>query len=432
MGDAADALGRGDHDAAIRHLNAAVANLTPQSLIRSGITNDDDHIAAKQSMDAVHRHVLKVKDLRDGYTAGPGAGRAGPALANQPNEYDDDGSLFNALKDYLTPDELEVYRVHGQDALMEYLQSKAEAGKLTSRPDPNPAVVSANAYGADPGTAYEYAGGTPGYGSGYPGDAAEFAAARASARVYEDSQPLARRAEDRLAVALGRIGNGTYTPSIQERALGFAAETAPADDIAPVFACSCGAGIGPNHLSDCSSIWTPDDATALLLDAYRATAAAPAADARSRIYESQHSGELMTLTGHMEHLAGQRLRRDSLFEDGQPRPEVAAPHREHVFSDYDDPAARPQPFGWSTRETAAAAAAQMGLATGSAARERDRYAAQRDSAIARQALSRPARLPHPDFGETTRERAQRLKSGVSPVPYGDDPVMGSLPAYAAG
>ena len=63
--DAAHALDRGDHDAAIRHLNAGIANLTPQSLLRHGFTNDEDHIAAKASMDAVHRHLLLTKDIQE-------------------------------------------------------------------------------------------------------------------------------------------------------------------------------------------------------------------------------------------------------------------------------------------------------------------------------------------------------------------------------
>ncbi len=63
--DAAHALDRGDHDAAIRHLNAGIANLTPQSLLRHGFTNDADHIQAKISMDDIHRHLLLVKDIQE-------------------------------------------------------------------------------------------------------------------------------------------------------------------------------------------------------------------------------------------------------------------------------------------------------------------------------------------------------------------------------
>jgi hypothetical protein len=63
--DAAHALDRGDHDAAIRHLNAGIANLTPQSMIRHGFTNDADHIQAKISMDDIHRHLLLVKDIQE-------------------------------------------------------------------------------------------------------------------------------------------------------------------------------------------------------------------------------------------------------------------------------------------------------------------------------------------------------------------------------
>lgn len=65
INDAARALDRGQTDAANRHLTAAVGNLTPQSLRRHGLLADDQHDAAKRSMDAVHRHMLLIKDIAD-------------------------------------------------------------------------------------------------------------------------------------------------------------------------------------------------------------------------------------------------------------------------------------------------------------------------------------------------------------------------------
>jgi hypothetical protein len=63
--DAAAALDRNQPQAAVRHLNAAIGNMTPQSLRRHGLLTDDQHDAAKQSMDAINRHLLLVKDIQD-------------------------------------------------------------------------------------------------------------------------------------------------------------------------------------------------------------------------------------------------------------------------------------------------------------------------------------------------------------------------------
>jgi uncharacterized protein YoaH (UPF0181 family) len=63
--DAAAALDRNQPEGAVRHLNAAIGNMTPQSLRRHGLLTDDHHDAAKRSMDAIHRHLLLVKDVQD-------------------------------------------------------------------------------------------------------------------------------------------------------------------------------------------------------------------------------------------------------------------------------------------------------------------------------------------------------------------------------
>jgi hypothetical protein len=63
--DAADALERNQPEGAARHLNAAIGNMTPQSLRRHGLLTDEHHDAAKRSMDAIHRHLLLVKDVQD-------------------------------------------------------------------------------------------------------------------------------------------------------------------------------------------------------------------------------------------------------------------------------------------------------------------------------------------------------------------------------
>jgi len=63
--DAANALEDGNHEGAQRHLTAAIGNMTPQSLRRHGMLDDASHNMAKSNMDAVHRHLLLVKDIAD-------------------------------------------------------------------------------------------------------------------------------------------------------------------------------------------------------------------------------------------------------------------------------------------------------------------------------------------------------------------------------
>lgn len=63
--DAARVLEAGNEEAAQRHLRAAAFTLSPQSLMRHGLHTDDAHIAARQSMHGVHRHLLLVKDIVD-------------------------------------------------------------------------------------------------------------------------------------------------------------------------------------------------------------------------------------------------------------------------------------------------------------------------------------------------------------------------------
>ena len=63
--DAARMLRSGNEEAAQRHLRAAIFSLTPQSLMRQGVHDDTGHIAARQAMHGVHRHLLLVKDIVD-------------------------------------------------------------------------------------------------------------------------------------------------------------------------------------------------------------------------------------------------------------------------------------------------------------------------------------------------------------------------------
>ncbi len=63
--DAATMLDLGQHDGARRHLNAAIASLSPLQIRRMGLSHDEDHQDAKLFMDQAHRHLLLVKDHED-------------------------------------------------------------------------------------------------------------------------------------------------------------------------------------------------------------------------------------------------------------------------------------------------------------------------------------------------------------------------------
>jgi hypothetical protein len=63
--DAAQAMERGNPDGAIRHLEAGMNVLTPMSLYRHGVTDDDGHALAKLHMDAMNRHTLLIRDFKD-------------------------------------------------------------------------------------------------------------------------------------------------------------------------------------------------------------------------------------------------------------------------------------------------------------------------------------------------------------------------------
>src|SRR5580700_6260237 len=63
--DAARMLRAGNEEAAQRHLRAAMFSLTPQSLMRNGVHDDSGHLAARDAMHRVHRHLLLVKDIAD-------------------------------------------------------------------------------------------------------------------------------------------------------------------------------------------------------------------------------------------------------------------------------------------------------------------------------------------------------------------------------
>lgn len=63
--DAAAALDRGNPQGAKRHLQAAMHTLAPGSLYRHGITDDQSHAIARQNVNKINRHLLRVSDVQD-------------------------------------------------------------------------------------------------------------------------------------------------------------------------------------------------------------------------------------------------------------------------------------------------------------------------------------------------------------------------------
>lgn len=81
--DAANALEQGNHDGAKRHLQSAMHTMTPNSMMRHGVLDDDGHSKAKVNMDLINRHYLLVRDLEDAHAHNE-ALRATPATFTQP------------------------------------------------------------------------------------------------------------------------------------------------------------------------------------------------------------------------------------------------------------------------------------------------------------------------------------------------------------
>ena len=81
--DAARALSSGNHAGAKRHLMAAMHTMTPTSLMRHGVLDDDGHSKGKVAMDLINRHHLLVSDLED--AEAHNANRVTPATFTQPS-----------------------------------------------------------------------------------------------------------------------------------------------------------------------------------------------------------------------------------------------------------------------------------------------------------------------------------------------------------
>ena len=295
-----------------------------------------------------------------------------------------------------------------------------------------------------------YASGGSAYGLADAREAIDLAHFRDATRVAEDREPQPRRTQDRLDRAYDRISRGTYEPT--RGALEFAGSTAsdaastlarqrwdrlrrdedPSAQVTMGVICGVPDELGrcgePYHSPGCASLATPDIASALAdSGAYSRIADRPHLDADGRTWASQW-GDPLSLTGHLEAAAGQRLAGASLFESGEGPRELLQPYRPAVFGDIDDPDAVPGPFSPGTQRTAAALAAQAGIAVRTA--DEVRASARADLDYRQAALARRGvRLAQP---ESTRDRAQRHHRPTRPVPFGGELLNGELGAFEAG
>jgi hypothetical protein len=262
-------------------------------------------------------------------------------------------------------------------------------------------------------------------------------------RQAEDSLPMPAEAEARLSYLLDRCARGTYTPSSYQMAnpaSGAAAALARhrwanaqpdyANAVIPGSPCGvtdatgrCGARY---HEHGCNSMATPEIAQTLAAGgAYQRLAATPWLDQGHRLWQDQH-GSAMTLADHLRSASGTRRTPEPFT--GQHRPEVPAAQRQPRYGDVDDPA---DPGEDLNPAAIAALTRRTGLRQPTAARERERYAALRDRALADIALRARGRA-HPDVAESPRERAARLHRPIALQEAEADPGPGGVMRYAAG
>ena len=97
--DAISALGSGSIKAAQRHLAAAMHTLTPMSLHRHGLVEDEQYTSAKRFMDEINRGLLLLRDLEDEQPREPA--RVPAAAATQLSQIEQTVELSSRAMDEL-------------------------------------------------------------------------------------------------------------------------------------------------------------------------------------------------------------------------------------------------------------------------------------------------------------------------------------------
>ena len=285
--------------------------------------------------------------------------------------------------------------------------------------------------------------------------AIEMSASAEQRRVAEDrARPARMSGEARLSDALARLGRGTYTLSTAARALGLASDASSAGRAlaeqrwgAEQPQADPGICGPPDALGGCSSRYhdstlssgmlsDPEVAQALREEGVFTDAArSPWADGNGRVWFNQ-AGMPMDLAQHIEAATGQRVTplhgEAGLFEDGTGARETISASRVPRYGNPDDEDDPGTDISRQTRAAAQQAARAMGITIPNAANERVRYREAAEAATAQLALRTGMRPPHMDFGETSRERAARMRQTTRPVPFEEDLMPGELPRYTAG
>jgi hypothetical protein len=258
----------------------------------------------------------------------------------------------------------------------------------------------------------------------FAGHSIDLAYARDQERAEQDVEPLARRTEDRLMRAYDRIAAGTYAPASFEfssassagRALAAARWSRPQEDITAGVSGTPNCGVAdaygrcsePFHAVGCGSIADPSVAQELqAAGAYRRISGRPALDADGQVWRSQWDTDL-DLPSLLEGMTGVRMAGSpsGLFESGEGQRELLTARRVMRFGNPDDPDAIDGAMPAATRRTAAALAAQAGIAS-RAAEAREQYKAERERRIA--ALN--PRYTDPPAGNIERPRGTHAPAG---------------------
>ena len=243
-------------------------------------------------------------------------------------------------------------------------------------------------------------------------------------RAGEDAaeEVLGRRGTDesRMQRAAARIAAQTYVPPISAERDALSAPGMVTGDH------NCGPthpdGLGcmnSSHEMTCGSLASSEIGQGLQdAGTYRQIAARTVLDATGRPVVTS-SGQPGTWSDIIESASGQRVRGAADFEQGRPKDPVASIGRE-------------DPYAGSMADPNLVQCARdaMGIQPQRTAAEAGRELAARQ-AVAQMTGWRSSRIVHADYGESTRERAERHHRPAQ-LQQHDEPLNGSTGSYRAG
>lgn len=142
--DAISALGSGSIKSAQRHLAAAMHTLTPMSLHRHGLVEDEQYTSAKRFMDEINRGLLLLRDLEDEQPREPA--RVPAAAATQLSQIEQAIEMSNLADELRVLEDAEPLPTRSEDRLA-HLLGRIGRGSYTPQPQPGYAP----AHHLDPG-----------------------------------------------------------------------------------------------------------------------------------------------------------------------------------------------------------------------------------------------------------------------------------------